>query len=442
MKAREWALQVLNQVINEGAYANIALDKQHRKVNLEGQERSFAVELARGTLKAWGTLDWMLSFYLNRPLREIDPIIANILRMGFFQLFFLDKTPPSAACNEAVELAKKYGHGGTAKLVNGVLRTAVREPEKVIWPSPETEPIKYLARKYYHPVWVVKRWFEEFGFDETETLLIHNNGAPPLGIRVQTLKNSIEECLASLEEEGFVCVASELSPDGIEVFSHPPLGKSEVLRSDRATIQDEGAQLISHLVNPQVGEIILDVCAAPGGKSTHLAQLMNDQGKVIAQDIYEHKLDLIRDNARRLNLSSISVRLGDGTKVYEIGETYDRILADVPCSGLGTFQRRADVRWRKSEQQIKELSKLQLAILTSSSKALKSSGTLVYSTCTLNQEENEKVIEKFLEKNPEFQVIPVEEIVGHDKFGKKYLKLWPHKTNTDGFFAAVLKKKG
>ena len=149
MKAREWALQVLNQVINEGAYANIALDKQHRKVNLEGQERSFAVELTRGTLKAWGTLDWMLSFYLNRPLREIDPIIANILRMGFFQLFFLDKTPPSAACNEAVELAKKYGHGGTAKLVNGVLRTAVREPEKVVWPSPETEPIKYLARKYY-----------------------------------------------------------------------------------------------------------------------------------------------------------------------------------------------------------------------------------------------------------------------------------------------------
>ena len=248
--------------------------------------------------------------------------------------------------------------------------------------------------------------------------------------------------MSSLEEEGFVCAASELSPDGIEVFSHPPLGKSEVLRSDRATIQDEGAQLISHLVNPQVGEIVLDVCAAPGGKSTHLAQLMKDQGKVIARDIYEHKLDLIRDNARRLNLSSIFVQLGDGTKIEETGETYDRILADVPCSGLGTFQRRADVRWRKSEQQIKELSKLQLAILTSSSKVLKPSGTLVYSTCTLNKEENEQVIEKFLEKNTEFQLIPVEQAVGHNKFGEKYLKLWPHKTNTDGFFAAILKKKG
>lgn len=439
MKSREWALQLLNEVITKGAYTNIAIDRQHGRVSLEGQERGFAVELSKGTIKAWGTLDWILNFYLARPVQELDPIIANILRMGVFQIFFMPNIPPSAACNEAVELAKKYGHEGTAKLVNAVLRSAVREPEKVQWPDEEKEPMKFLARRYYHPIWMVKRWYEELGFAETEALLSCNNEAPTLGIRTQTLRNSPRQCAEKLAGEGFELSPSELVAEGFRVICHPPLSQSRVLRIGEAFIQDEGAMLIAHLLEPKSGETILDACAAPGGKSTHIAELMGDKGTVIAQDIHHHKLALIRENMDRLELRSIKAVIGDATKIHLQKRSYDRILTDVPCSGLGTIGRRADTRWRKSDHQIKELTKLQYNILHSASQALKVGGRLVYSTCTLTKEENEDVVEKFLNENPDFSLIPVEDIL--PEFEGKYLKLWPHLTGTDGFFAACLVKE-
>lgn len=440
MKAREWALLVINEVIQNGAYANIALDKQHQKEFIEGQERSLAVELSRGTIKAWGTLDWMISFYLKYPMTDLPPMIGSILRMGFYQIFFMPKIPDSAACNESVELAKKYGHPGTVKLVNAVLRSAVREPEKIAWPNKESEPVKYLARKYYHPVWVVKRWYQELGFDQTEYLLEQNNKAPLLGIRTQVLRNSPQECFKKLENEGFDLEFSKLVPEGLRVFSHPPLTHSLVLKTGEALIQDEGAMLIAHLVDPQPGERILDACAAPGGKSTHLAELMEDKGIVIAQDIHEHKLRLIRQNADKLQLKSIQTHLGDATKINDSELEYDRILVDAPCSGLGTIGRRADTRWRKSEQQIKELTEIQFEILKSASFKLKSGGRLVYSTCTLTPEENELLVSRFLTSHPEFTLIPVEDIL--ENFSGEFLKLWPHQTQTDGFFAAIFKKEG
>lgn len=440
MKAREWALLVINEVIQNGAYANIALDKQHQKEFLDGQERSLAVELSRGTIKAWGTLDWMISFYLKYPMTDLPPMIGSILRMGFYQIFFMPKIPNSAACNESVELAKKYGHPGTVKLVNAVLRSAVREPEKIAWPDKEKEPVKYLARKYYHPIWVTKRWYEELGFDQTENLLEQNNKAPSLGIRVQTLRNTPQDCLMKLEKEGFDLQPSNLVPEGLRVLSHPALNQSQVLKNGEALIQDEGAMLIAHLVDPQPGEKILDTCAAPGGKSTHIAELIKDQGTVFAQDIHEHKLNLIRQNAAKLQLKSIEAHLGDATKVNDSEIKYDRILVDAPCSGLGTIGRRADARWRKSEQQIKELTEIQFQILNAASSQLKLDGRLVYSTCTLTPEENEILVSHFLESHPEFKLIPVEEILHN--FTGKYLKLWPQDTQTDGFFAAVLEKKG
>lgn len=440
MKAREWALLVVNEVIQNGAYANIALDKQHQKKFLDGQERSLAVELSRGTIKAWGTLDWMIGFYLKYSLTDLPPIIGDILRIGFYQIFFMPKIPKSAACNESVELAKKYGHLGTVKLVNAVLRSAVRNPEKIIWPEKEKEPVKYLARKHYHPIWVTKRWYEELKFDETEKLLEQNNQAPSLGIRVQTLRNTPQACLEKLEKEGFHLQLSKLVPEGLRVLSHPALNYSQVLKNGEALIQDEGAMLIAHLLEPQPGEKILDACAAPGVKSTHLAELMKDNGTIIAQDIHDHKLNLIRQNAAKLQLKSIETHLGDARKVNYSKPEYDRILVDAPCSGLGTIGRRADTRWRKSEQQIKELTEIQFQILNSVSYGLKFGGRLVYSTCTLTPEENEKLISRFLESHSEFLVIPVEKILSN--FTGKYLKLWPQETQTDGFFAAVLQKKG
>lgn len=441
MKSREWALLVLNEVIVKGAYANIAMDYFHRKYPLQGPERSFAVELARGTIKGWGTLDWMLGFYLTKTLNTLSPVIANILRMGFYQIFFLEKIPVSAASNEAVELAKKYGHPGTVKLVNAILRTALREPEKIQWPDQKEDPIRYLARTYCHPIWIVKRWHQELGFVETEKLLQINNQAPTLGMRVQTLKNSISDCIQALESEQFEVSRSKLATDGLRVGRHPSLASSEVLKSGRAIIQDEGAMMIAHVVSPKAGEIVLDACAAPGGKTTHLAQLMGDTGTIYAQDIHTHKLKLISDNAKRLDLHSIKPVLGDATKIHLGNRTYDRILLDVPCSGLGTIGRRADTRWRKSEQQIGELMELQRSMLNSAAKALNLNGRLVYSTCTLTPEENELQIERFLLEHPNFSLIPINEILDTEYSEAGYLKLWPHITQTDGFFAACLEKK-
>lgn len=442
MKSREWALLVLNDVTIKGAYANIAMDTYHRRHPLTGQERSFAVELARGTIKAWGTLDWMLGFYLTKPLNTLSPVIANILRMGFYQIFFMEKIPVSAASNEAVELAKKYGHLGTVKLVNAILRTALREPEKIRWPSKTTDPIKYLARTYYHPIWIVKRWYEELGFSEAEKLLMINNQAPKLGIRVQTLKNTVTECCEKLKQEQFEVSRSTLAPDGLRIERHPSLASSNVLNSGSAIIQDEGAMMIAHLLSPKPGELILDACAAPGGKATHLAQLMSDRGTVVAQDIHPHKIKLISENAKKLDLKSVKPILGDATNIHLKTPKYDRILLDVPCSGLGTIGRRADTRWRKSEQQINELVLLQRKMLYSAAKALKTNGRLVYSTCTLIPEENERQVEKFLLDHPNFRLVPVSDILfSYYDSEVSYLKLWPHITQTDGFFAACFEKK-
>ena len=439
MKAREWALQVLNDVIDKGAYANIALDRQHRKYPLTGPERGFAVELTRGTIKAWGTLDWMLQFYLSRPLKDIPAPICNILRMGFFQLFFMEKIPPSAACNEAVELAKKYGHAGTAGLVNGVLRTALRSPEKIQWPNEDQDPASYLARKYYHPVWLVKEWISELGIEECRELLEFNNLPPVLALRTNTLKTSREQIMSKLTDEGFQLEISPWTPEGIRALLAPPLGSSYVLRSGEVIIQDEGAMIIPHLLEPQAGERVLDACSAPGGKTTHIAQLMENKGEIIALDIHDHKLLLIQDNARKLGIDIIKPLLGDAANLpAEMGK-FDRILADVPCSGLGTIQRRADTRWRKSLHTIKDLPKLQMDILNSCAIKLKPGGRLVYSTCTLTRSENEDIIESFLENHPEFSLIPADTI--YPLANGEFLKLWPHRSKTDGFFAACLTKK-
>ncbi|BBB93031.1 MAG TPA: 16S rRNA (cytosine(967)-C(5))-methyltransferase RsmB [Methylomusa anaerophila] len=439
--AREVALRVINAVDIEGAYANIALAQEINRLTktgeLNNQDRKFLTELVYGTIKAGNTLDWLLEHYLSRPLNKITPIIRNILRLGMYQLFFLTKVPPSAACNQSVELAKKYGHAGTVKLVNAVLRNAARNPEKAVYPNKDEMPVEYLALKYFHPDWLVKRWLDRLGFESCEDLCKTNNCNPPLSIRTNTTRIGRETLLARLENEGVVAEPSAWTPEGIVCHEYPALMSLSSLQAGLFQVQDESSMLVGHILDPKAGEFIIDACGAPGGKSTHIASLMSNQGRVLSTDIYPHKLAITEENAKRLGLTIIETQTLDATN---LGTTFpaqaDRVLVDVPCSGLGVLRRKPDSRWRKSESMLKELPKLQTAILSSCAQCVKPGGILVYSTCTTEPEENSQVINSFLHTHPEFALEKTGRYLPIQKRSDDMVQLWPHIDGIDGFFIA------
>lgn len=441
MDAREVALKIINDVIHNNAYANIALAREINRQKLSEQDRRFITELVYGTIKAKETLDWMISHYINRPVDKIAPVILNILRMGMYQMFFLSKVPVSAACNQAVELTKKYGHLGTVKFVNAVLRNAGRTPEKIVYPDKQKNIVKFLALTYFHPEWLVARWVKRLGAEGAEELCNINNQTPPLCLRTNTLKNTREELLAILESEGVTAEASQWTPEGIICHSSPALSSLRSLQEGLFQIQDESSMLVAHVLDPQPGEFIIDTCGAPGGKSTHIGALMQNQGRIICGDIYEHKLALVRENAQRLGINTIETKVLDATMVgKEYFNQADRVLVDAPCSGLGVLRRKADSRWRKEESMLQELPKLQKAILHSAADCVKAGGVLVYSTCTTEPEENQAVVESFLRDRSEFilektgRFLPVS---GHEA---DMVQLWPHIDQVDGFFIARLRR--
>lgn len=432
--AREIALKVINDINVNGAYANIALSREISRHSLSDQDRRFVTELVYGTIKAGETLDWLLGHYVSRPLNKIAPVVCNILRMGIYQIFFLSKVPVSAACNQAVELVKKYGHTGTVKFVNAVLRNAARSPDKAIYPDKEIQPAKYLSLKYFHPEWLTERWVARLGIQAAEELCRVNNFTPPLSLRTNTLKTNRNELLDILAAEGVVCEASKWTPEGILCHEYPALATLKSLQSGLFQIQDESSMLVAHVLQPRPGDFILDACGAPGGKSTHIAALMENKGRVISTDLYDHKLALTRENATRLGIEIIETHAVDATK---LGGMYpaqaDRVLVDAPCSGLGVLRRKPDSRWRKNEIMLMDLPKLQSAILHSAANCVKPGGILVYSTCTTEPEENEEVVKAFLAERTEFLLQPAGEYLPN-KLPVEMLQLWPHIDNVDGFF--------
>jgi 16S rRNA (cytosine967-C5)-methyltransferase len=444
--AREIALKILNDIETNGAYANIALTREiNRQLSLgqlSDQDRRFITELVYGTVKAGATLDWMLSNYLSRPLTKVAPIIRNILRLGIYQLFFLEKVPASAACNQAVELTKKYGHAGTVKFVNGVLRNAARSPEKIVYPEQDKQPIKYLALKYFHPEWLIARWVKRLGATACEELCQINNNNPPLSIRTNTVKTNRTELLQRLTNEGVKCQASDWTPEGIVCYEHPGLSTLASLQEGLFQVQDESSMLVAHILDPQPGEFIIDACGAPGGKTTHIAALMNNTGKVLSTDIYEHKLTLTRENASRLGLTNIDTKALDAVNLDSLYSLKaDRVLVDAPCSGLGVIRRKPDSRWRKTEEILRDLPKLQAAILASAAQCVKPGGVLVYSTCTTEPEENQNIVDAFLQEQPMFVLETAGQYLPGQKRPDAMLQLWPHTDGVDGFFIARMTRQ-
>lgn len=441
-KARETAIKVLQEVHEKGAYANVALAQALRRTELTDQDRRFVTELVYGTVKAGETLDWILRRYINRPLSKVPPMIREILRLGLYQIFYLDKVPSSAACNTAVDLAKRYGHKGTAGFVNAVLRTAVREPEKAAFPHGKGHATEELALKSQHPLWLVKRWVKEFGFEDTERLCQFNNESARLCLRANTLRCNREELLEELQACGAEAEASVWTEEGIVVNAHGALDELTPLKEGRAQVQDESSMLVAHVVAPQPGEFVLDCCSAPGGKTTHMAALMENKGRIVAGDIYEHKLARIEENAQRLGISIIETIMLDAR---DAGGRFkgqaDRVLVDAPCSGLGVLRRKPDARWHKEQKEIDALPELQLEILKSAAEAVKPGGVLVYSTCTIERSENQAVVEAFLRGNPAFQLEKTGSFLpcqGEHR-QEDMVQLYPQHDGTDGFFIARMR---
>ena len=438
--ARLLALQVIDNVFTNGAYANIALGKVLSKAHLGEQDRRFVTELVYGSIKAKGTIDWLLRQQVSRPLTKISPKILNILRLAVFQIYYLERIPESAACNEAVKLAKKVGHAGTVKFVNGVLRNLIRNQDKLNFPSIEDNSILHLALATMHPEWLVKRWLAEYGLDETKALCAFNNEIAPLSIRTNTLRLERESLATKLSAEGWEVKPSAWNKDGLICSKITSLDIAFKKYGQAFYIQDESSMLVADVVAPKSGEEILDLCAAPGGKTTHLAQVMDNDGHIIASDIHEHKLKLIEENAKRLGIDIIEPLLFDATVDNQKWHSrFDRVLVDAPCSGLGVLRRRAEARWTKNEKDLVQFPLVQRQILDHAAKYLKPGGLLVYSTCTIVKEENSDVIVDFLAKHKDFEYAGITHPLTAVQSNE--LQLLPHRDRVDGFYICALRKK-
>lgn len=423
-KVRLAATKILHDVSTNGAWANVTLAQMLRREKFNDLDRKFCTELVYGTVKAGESLDWKISCYLNRPLNKVDAKILAVLRVGMYQIFFLDRVPNSAAVNESVELSKKFCGLGASKFINGVMRSAVRDLSKSNFPT--GDDVKSLALRTFHPAWLVELFTAEFGLDATKRLLDFDNTDPPLCLRVNFLRTTREKILLALKNFGVQAESSTLAPEGIICRGHGALDKFQPLRGGLCQVQDESSMTAARLLNPNPGDFVIDSCAAPGGKTTHIAELMENRGRIVAADIYETKLEHIAQNAERLGIKIIEPLLIDARELGDkFFEQADKILVDAPCSGLGVLRRKADMRWRKSPDELEALPELQSEILSGASKALKVGGVMVYSTCTILRRENESVVEKFLAAHENFQLVEM----------KTFL---PHETNTDGFFAAKM----
>ncbi|NMA70241.1 MAG: 16S rRNA (cytosine(967)-C(5))-methyltransferase RsmB, partial [Desulfitobacterium sp.] len=391
MSARALAVEILVRVEKEKAYVNLLLQRSLEQL-ADPRDRQLCTTLVNGTLKNRLTLDYVLRRYLTKSMSQLPQEVRYILRISAFQILYLDKIPGGAAIYEGVELTKGRQRKYTS-LTNSVLRRVLENGWDISWPNQKKEPVRYLSVRLSHPEWMVKRWLKRYGFSGTEELCRSNNEPAPLWIRTNTLKTNREELAKRLEGEGVEVSLGERVPESLLIEKAGSIEKLSSFQEGLFNVQDESSQLVAHVLNPQPGEWVLDACGAPGGKTTHLAQLMKNQGEIFAFDIHEHKIPLIEELANRLGIGIIHAQAGDARELQGIElASCHKVLVDAPCSGLGVIRRRADMRWHKSEQEIKALPELQLSILEKASQCVAPQGELVYSTCTIEPEENFEVV--------------------------------------------------
>lgn len=447
---RSLAVEILDRIDTTGAFAEPLLDAFLRDHLLDSApDRHLLTSLVYGTLRMRGRLDWIIQQLYQGRFSSMQGGIRNILRTALYQFLFMERIPAFALVDEAVELAK-LRYPGREKLVNALLRNAVRKvsANELSYPDFQKTPVEHIAVMHSHPPWLVRRWLSVYGTERCRSLCMANNQVPPVAIRVNSLKADRSTLKEILEHEGFTVSESSFSPDAL-LITDPPrhLRLTSASREGLFILQDEASQLIGRLVAPAAGEAILDVCCGTGVKTTHLASLMSNQGRILAVDLYPAKLEALNRLSSRMGISNIEIRQADASTMEDetaFRNMFDRILVDAPCSGLGTLRRNPEIKWRLQPRALPSYSRLQEQILNRAAAFLHRGGCLVYSTCTILPEENELLIGKFLSRHDEFRQIRLSDasfayptLVDENGF----FRTAPDTSGMDGFFAALLTKE-
>ena len=449
---RKTALFVLN-ILDKGhkTLDKILEDVLDQESHFAKKDRALLQALVYGVLRWRGKIDWIIRHFSKTPLNKIDPRVFNILRLGIFQIIYLSKIPDFAAVNTSVEIAKTFGRPWVVQFVNGILRNVTRGYKKVPCPDLDKNPAYALAVTNSFPEWLIKKWLERFGLQETEALCNAINTIPPITVRTNTLRTTREKLMKSLKGDVAKIEQTNYTPDGI-CFFNPKTSIPELKAFEDGwfQVQDEAAQLVTCLLNPQPGEIVLDACAGLGGKTGHIAQMMKNSGKLFATDNDEKRLLRLEQEMQRLGVSIVTTfshNLNNPLNKFPANLPFimfDRILLDAPCSGLGVLRRNPDIKWTISKRKLALYNKSQIIFLDNLAHLVKPAGVLVYAVCSMEPEENEEVVKGFLNKNPEFVI--VNNVMGlplkaHSLVNKNgHLRTFPHLNNMDGFFSISFKR--
>jgi 16S rRNA (cytosine967-C5)-methyltransferase len=433
---RKLAVKILTAITYQKAYLNDELTL--RAKSLEHAQKAYIHRVVHGVIEHKLYLDHFLQAQSKIKLKKIRDNDLNILRLALYEMLFMDSIPRYASVNEAIRLMKKSNQQ-LVKFANGILRNFSNNLDEL---KDEFDKDLSLSVKYSHPQWLVDLILEEYGEMDTEKILESNNQFPTLSIRVNTLKTNRDDVMKTLREMGFEVVASEAAPEGILIQSggEESLFESKLFTAGFITVQDQSSMMVAHLLDPKSTDSVLDLCSAPGGKTTHIAQLMNDKGIIDARDVSYEKLYMVRENLDRLDIKSVNLNVGDARVLdYDAFDAYDRVLLDAPCSGLGIIRRKPDIRWQRTEDDLTQLSEIQLEMLENASKYVKIGGVIIYSTCTITKRENEEVAKVFLSRHPEFEMDRLPEI-SEEYINDGQLKIMPHLHGMDGFYACRLKR--
>jgi len=436
---RGTAVKILNRVERTDSYLDKLLDAEFKSKDVADIDKSLLAEIVHGVLRWQGRLDWVLNGFTHGNYSKSEVNVRNALRVALYQILFLNHVPQYAAVYEAVEFIKRIRGEKFAGFVNAVLRNILRTLDGIHYPNPDEDLVQYLAVYYSHPAWIVKRWLSRFGREELEKFLIANNEIPGLTLRINKLKINASEFLSLLDKQNIPYQGSSFIDYFIKVKSLSGISQMNIFQSGYFTIQDESAALPVLLLDPRPGERVIDMCAAPGGKTTFIAELMQNQGEILSVDKYESKLNMIKMSCERLGIQNVKLLISDATQLDS--SLADKVLVDAPCSGLGTLRKKPDIKWKREMEDILRLAKQQMNLLENGARLVKPGGVLVYSTCTTEPEENCLLVKSFLAQHPEFSIDDASKFVNKSVVTEDgFIETFPHRHHIDGSFSARLKK--
>lgn len=444
---RELVLDMLIEINENNAFSHVVLKKMLSKYQyLQKQERSYITKVTEGTVEKIIQLDYIIDSFSNTKVRKMKPVIRNIIRMSVYEIFYMDSVPDSAACNEAVKLSIKRGFSGLKGFVNGVLRNISRNKDNIKYPNPSEDLVLYLKVKHSMPDWIIEQLVHQYGVEDAVRIIEgFEKRYEYLTVRCGIMYE-VSDIVKELESEGVTVIQNPLYKYALDIKDYDYLSKINVFNEGKINVQDVSSMLVAHIANPKKDDFCIDLCAAPGGKTIHLAELLEGTGNVISRDVSEYKLGLLADNIERCGLENVEVELADATVLDEkLIEKADVVIADLPCSGLGVIGKKSDIKYNMTMEKQEELVALQRKILGNAWKYLKPNGVLIYSTCTINKKENIENLNWLLNEFP----LEAEDISNYfddeykcETMKDGYIQMLPGINHTDGFFISKMRKKG